>query len=95
MELSRDEIYKTAHLARLAISEDDVAKYIKELSTTMNLISNLEQADTSNVNVMAHPLNQVQRLRADVVTEINQRDYLQKLAPKVEAGLYLVPQVIE
>ncbi|MSP53804.1 MAG: Asp-tRNA(Asn)/Glu-tRNA(Gln) amidotransferase subunit GatC [Gammaproteobacteria bacterium] len=95
MELTRDEIYKTAHLARLAISETDVAKYVIELSKTMTLIANLEQADTTSVSVMAHPLNQVQRLRADVVTEVDQRDYLQKLAPKVEAGLYLVPQVIE
>lgn len=95
MELTRDEILKTAHLARLAISEADVTKYVTELSKTMTLIANLEQVDTSHVDVMAHPLNQVQRLRADVVTEVDQRDYLQKLAPKVEAGLYLVPQVIE
>jgi aspartyl-tRNA(Asn)/glutamyl-tRNA(Gln) amidotransferase subunit C len=95
MELTRDEIYKVAHLARLAISEDDVAKYVTELSKTMNLIETLDQADTRGIGVMAHPLNQVQRLRADEATEINQRDYLQKLAPKTEAGLYLVPQVIE
>jgi aspartyl-tRNA(Asn)/glutamyl-tRNA(Gln) amidotransferase subunit C len=95
MELTRDEINKTAHLARLAISEADIAKYVIELSKTMTLIANLEKVDTNQVDVMAHPLNQVQRLRADVVNEVNQRDYLQKLAPKVEAGLYLVPQVIE
>ena len=95
MELTREDIHKVAHLARLAISEDDVTKYVNELSKTMNLISNLEQADTTAVSVMAHPLKQTQRLRADVVTEVDQRDYLQKLAPKVEAGLYLVPQVIE
>lgn len=95
MELSREEILKVAHLARLAISEADVAKYTTELSKTMNLISNLEQANTNQVEVMAHPLKQAQRLRADEVTATDQRDYLQKLAPKVEAGLYLVPQVIE
>jgi len=95
MELSKEEIYKVAHLARLAISEDDVVKYATELSKTMSLISNLEQANTHSIDVMAHPLQQVQRLRADEVTATDQRDYLQKLAPKVEAGLYLVPQVIE
>ena len=56
MELTREDIHKVAHLARLAISEDDVTKYVKELSTTLNLISNLEHADTTDVSVMAHPL---------------------------------------
>jgi aspartyl-tRNA(Asn)/glutamyl-tRNA(Gln) amidotransferase subunit C len=95
MNISREEIYKIARLARLGIDEADATKYATELTKTMDLIAKLEQADTLGVEVMAHPLKQVQRLRADAVTEHNERDYLQKLAPKVEAGLYLVPQVIE
>ena len=55
----------------------------------------MADVDTAGIVPMAHPLDQVQRLRADVVTETNQREQFQAIAPQVEAGLYLVPKVIE
>ncbi len=62
----------------------------------MALVGELERADTSQVEPMAHPLpGQRQRLRADAVTTTDQHQLYQRNAPQVEAGLYLVPRVIE
>ncbi len=55
----------------------------------------MSQTDTSHVEPLAHPFDISQRLRADVVSEADLRDKYQKIAPQVEAGLYLVPKVIE
>jgi len=55
----------------------------------------MQSVDTEVVEPLAHPLDLVQRLRADAITEGNQRDKLQKLAPASEDGLYLVPKVLE
>lgn len=95
MSLSKQDINKVAHLARLAIDDQHCDKYAIELSNTFDLIAQLKNIDTENVTPMAHPVSCVQRLRADDVTEVDQRDKFQTLAPAVEAGLYLVPKVIE
>lgn len=95
MSLTKDDVKKVAHLARLAIEENDIAKYASELSTTMDLIANLENIDTDGIAPMAHPLDCAQRLRADDVSTVDQREKFQALAPAVEAGLYLVPKVLD
>lgn len=95
MTLERTDIEKIAHLARLEIRDEDIATYTRNLSDILNLVAQLGEADTANVEPMAHPLDMVQRLREDAVTEDNQRDHFQKIAPQVESGLYLVPKVIE
>jgi aspartyl-tRNA(Asn)/glutamyl-tRNA(Gln) amidotransferase subunit C len=95
MSLEEQEVDKIAHLARLAIEENDVSEYAKNLSNILDLVEQLSVADTTDVEPMSHPLELSQRLREDVVTESDQREQLQKNAPKVEKGLFLVPQVIE
>ena len=95
MSLTANDVKKIAHLARLGIAEHDVEHYAKDLSGILDLMTRMGQTDTTGVSPMAHPLDQTQRLRADVVTEANQRDYFQSIAPQTEAGLYLVPKVIE
>jgi aspartyl-tRNA(Asn)/glutamyl-tRNA(Gln) amidotransferase subunit C len=96
MSLSRTDILNIAYLARLALSEAEIPLYVEGLSRIMQLVAELEAADVSQVEPMAHPLPSLrQRLRADVVTETDQRELLQRNAPQVEAGLYLVPRVIE
>jgi len=95
MSLSNDDVEKIAHLARLAISEEDIPDYASDLSNILSLVEQMEAVDTDAVSPMAHPLDMVQRLRADVVTEVDQREQLQRNAPSVEDGLFLVPQVIE
>ncbi|WP_415879895.1 Asp-tRNA(Asn)/Glu-tRNA(Gln) amidotransferase subunit GatC [Methylomonas sp. TEB] len=95
MSLTANDVKKIAHLARLGIAEQDVEHYAKDLSGVLELMTQMGQLDTTGVTPMAHPLDQMQRLRDDAVTETNQRDHFQTIAPQTEAGLYLVPKVID
>ncbi len=95
MSLTSEQVNKIAHLARLGIDASDVDAYARDLSGILDLVAQLDAQQTDQVLPMAHPLDQAQRLRADVVTEEDQRELFQALAPQVEEGLYLVPKVIE
>ena len=95
MSLTADDVKKIAHLARLGIAEQDVEHYAKDLSGVLDLMTQMGNLDTVGVTPMAHPLDQSQRLRQDVVTESDQRSLFQSIAPQTEAGLYLVPKVID
>lgn len=95
MTLTRSDVQNIAHLARLAIADEDVPEYVRELSRILELVEQMNAVDTSEVEPLAHPLDMSQRLRQDVVTETNERQRFQAAAPNVEAGLYLVPKVIE
>ena len=95
MALNDEDIRKIAWLARLQIDEADSPKYAHELSQVLDLVNELNQIDTADIEPMAHPTDAVQRLRADEVTEQDQRDKFQSIAPLAEDGLYLVPRVIE
>lgn len=95
MSLQKEDIEKIAHLARLGISDNDVQNYARDLSSILDLVEEMNAVDTNGVIPMAHPLDEHQRLRADEVTEQDQREHFQENAPLVENGLFLVPQVIE
>ena len=95
MSIDADAVKKIAYLARLKIDEADVSGYVNNLSNIIDLVEQMNAVNTDGVVPMSHPFDAVQRLREDVVTETNQRDAFQKIAPKTEDGLYLVPQVIE
>lgn len=95
MSINKPEVDKIANLARLAISENDRQKYEIDLKNIFEVVDEINQVDTTDVLPLAHPLEATQRLRADQVTETNQRDYFQQNAPLVKNGLYLVPKVIE
>jgi aspartyl-tRNA(Asn)/glutamyl-tRNA(Gln) amidotransferase subunit C len=95
MSLTADDVNKIAYLARLGIDKQDVAAYANDLSGMLELMTRMSEVNTDNVEPMAHPMDQMQRLRADDVTELNHREAFQAIAPQVEAGLYLVPKVIE
>ena len=95
MSLGPDDVKKIAHLARLDINESDIEGYAGSLSSILDLVAQMNSVDTSGVAPMAHPQDVAQRLRADEVLEANQRDKFQAIAPQTEAGLYLVPKVIE
>lgn len=95
MSLDREEVLKIAHLARLEVADEELERYLSELGNILALVERMNQADTTGVEPMAHPLDSVQRLRADRVTEADQREHFQSGAPAVRDGLYLVPKVIE
>ncbi len=95
MSLERSDVEKIAHLARLGVSEDELDSVVSDLSNILDLVEQLSAVDTTGVVPMAHPLHMAQRLREDVVTENDQRQLFQSIAPEAEEGLYLVPKVIE
>lgn len=96
MTLTRRDVESIAYLARLQISEAELPVYVRSLSAILAFVEQLAAAPTEGVEPMAHPLaGQVQRLREDQVTESDRRDRYLANAPAVEAGLYLVPRVIE
>ena len=95
MSLTLEEVKKIAYLARLNLSDADLALYGPQLSRILHFIEQMNQTDTSQVEPLAHPLDINQRMRPDQVTEIDQRATFQAIAPQVEAGLYLVPKVID
>ncbi|HAG73666.1 MAG TPA: Asp-tRNA(Asn)/Glu-tRNA(Gln) amidotransferase GatCAB subunit C [Gammaproteobacteria bacterium] len=95
MALDKAEVEKIAHLARLHISEADTEEVTTRITDILTLIDQMKTVDTESVEPLAHPLDMVQRFRADVVTETNTREQLQDLAPESQDGLYLVPKVIE
>ena len=95
MSLGPEEVKNIAHLARLSIDDTDLEPMAKSLSSILDLVAEMDAVDTQNIQAMAHPQDIAQRLRADEVLEENQRERFQKIAPQTEAGLYLVPKVIE
>ena len=95
MSLDKTQVEKIAHLARLEIDPADVTEYATNLSNILDLVEQMDAVDTEGVKPMAHPTDAVQRLREDVVTESDQRDQFQAIAPQAENGLFLVPKVIE
>jgi aspartyl-tRNA(Asn)/glutamyl-tRNA(Gln) amidotransferase subunit C len=95
MSLVPSDIEKIAHLARLAITPEEGARYAVDLSNILALVAQMDAVDTAGVDPMAHPLHMAQRLRPDQPSEPDQRAHFQSIAPLTEAGLYLVPKVIE
>lgn len=95
MALDRQTVRKIDQLARLYIDESEIDQYASELSRILDFVEQMNQVDTEGVLPLAHPQDTHLRLRDDVVTEIDQRELFQKIAPATEAGLYLVPKVIE
>ncbi len=95
MALDHHTVKNIARLARLQIDESNIDRYVSELSRILDFVEQMNQVDTAGVAPLAHPQGGRLRLREDVVTETDQREAFQKVAPEKEAGLYLVPKVIE
>lgn len=95
MALDKNEVAKIAQLARLHVNDSEAEEVANRISDILELINRMQAIDTENIEPLSHPLDAVQRLRADEVTESDRRDELQTIAPASEAGLYLVPKVIE
>jgi len=95
MSLSIQEVARVAHLARIRVSEDEIAQVQSQLNGILDLIATMQAVDATGVAPMAHARDVFQRLRPDEVTESDRRTAYQAVAPQVENGLYLVPKVIE
>jgi len=95
MALSPEDVKHIANLARLEITDEQIPVFQNKLTTILDMVDQLSKTDMSDVVPMAHPLDMAQRLRIDEVSETDKRKLYQENAPKTEAGLYLVPKVIE
>jgi aspartyl-tRNA(Asn)/glutamyl-tRNA(Gln) amidotransferase subunit C len=96
MSLTRQDVEKIARLARLSITDSEMPVYVTSLSSIVDFVDELSKVETGTVVPMAHPLDgQHQRLRADAVSETDHHEKYQANAPAVQAGLYVVPRVIE
>jgi aspartyl-tRNA(Asn)/glutamyl-tRNA(Gln) amidotransferase subunit C len=95
MALSLDDVRRVAQLARLRQDDAQAEAMLAELNGIFRLIGEMDAIDTTAVEPMSHPRDVAQRLRADAVTEPDRREALLALAPRAEAGLFLVPKVIE
>ena len=93
--LAPADVRKVARLARLAMTEAEIESARVQLSGIFDLIAEMQAVDTTGITPMSHAQDVSQRLREDKITEADQRELFQAIAPQVEAGLYLVPQVIE
>ena len=95
MPLSSKEVRRIAELARIGVSDVEAAAVRAQLNDIFELIGRMQKVDTEGVAPMSHGQDLELRLRDDAVTERDQRERFQSVAPQVEAGLYLVPKVIE
>ena len=95
MALEQTHVRRAAHLARLDVSDEQASDFVDDLSQILVMVDQLKSVDTEGVAPLYHPLDATQRLRADDVTETDQREINQRCAPAVEDGLYLVPRVVE
>jgi aspartyl-tRNA(Asn)/glutamyl-tRNA(Gln) amidotransferase subunit C len=95
MALDKQTVFKIARLARIYVDDVDVERYASELSSILEFVEQMDKVDTDNVAPLSHPQDRVLRLREDKVTEKDQRDIFQDVAPATENGLYLVPKVID
>ncbi len=95
MAFDKSEVEKIAHLERLHISDLEADEVTARIGDILHLIDQMQSVDTDAVEPLAHPLDVVQRLRRDEITEKNRREELQTLAPSSQDGLYLVPKVLE
>ncbi|MFD0914573.1 Asp-tRNA(Asn)/Glu-tRNA(Gln) amidotransferase subunit GatC [Methylophilus luteus] len=95
MALNLEDIKRIAHLARIEVSDSEAQETLNKLSGILGLIEQMQAVDTSGIAPMSHSQDVTQRLREDVVTQTNQRELFQSIAPATQDGLYLVPKVIE
>lgn len=95
MALDKQTVNDIAALARIGIDAEEAAGYAAELSRILELVEQMSAVDTDDVEPLTHPRDRLLRMREDRVTEADRRDEFQRIAPAVEAGLYLVPRVIE
>lgn len=95
MALDNETVNSIAALARIGIEPDEAEGYASELSKILEFVEQMDRVDTDNVEPLTHPQDRLLRMREDRVTETNQRETFQAVAPAVENGLYLVPRVVE
>ena len=95
MSIDRDDIVKVSRLAKIHLNEADIPELTQRINRILSMVDDMQSIDTTGIEPMANPMDAIQHLRDDVVTEKNQREQLMENAPVSEDGLFLVPQVLD
>ncbi len=93
--MQSSDVARIANLAKIAAGKEELEQYSRELTDILTMVEQMNALDTAAIEPLAHPLELLQRLRPDAVTEGDQREHFQRIAPQTEAGFYLVPRVID
>ncbi|MGV0034831.1 MAG: Asp-tRNA(Asn)/Glu-tRNA(Gln) amidotransferase subunit GatC [Candidatus Azotimanducaceae bacterium WSBS_2022_MAG_OTU7] len=95
MDVTEEVVRNIAELAQLKVDDANIKQLAEGMQNILTLADQMQAINTEGVEPMSNPLDASQRLRSDAVTEGNQRELFQSIAPATEAGLYLVPRVVE
>ena len=95
MSVDRATVHRIAHLARIAVTEDEAARLEKELSGILEWVAQLDEIDTSNVEPMTRVVAMTMKKRKDEVTDGNCADDILKNAPAVDDHYFVVPKIVE
>lgn len=95
MKIDNQTILNIAELAQLQVGDEAINEYAEKMTAMLDMVEKMQSVSTDDVEPVSNPLDAVQRLREDKVTEQNLRDEYQAIAPEVDSGLYLVPRVVE
>ena len=95
MSIKRTDLEYIASLSKLKFEGQELKNYTRQISDILEMIQQLQKVDTKKIKPMAHPMNMNQRIREDLVTEVNKRDEYQKNATDSKDGFYKVPKVID
>ena len=95
MSVTNDQVRHIARLARIAMSDDEIARLAPELNNILGWVEQLGEVNTDGVEPLTAVIDQKLRLRDDIVTEGDIRDQVLANAPQAEHGFFAVPKVIE
>ena len=95
MKIDNEVILDIAELAQLEVKDEMISQYADKMTAMLNLVEEMQSVNTDNIEPVSNPLDAVQTMREDKVTEKDLRDEYQAIAPEVDSGLYLVPRVVE
>ena len=95
MKIDNEVILNIAELAQLEVKDEMISQYADKRPAMLNLVEEMQSVNTDNIEPVSNPLDAVQTMREDKVTEKDLRDEYQAIAPEVDSGLYLVPRVVE
>jgi aspartyl-tRNA(Asn)/glutamyl-tRNA(Gln) amidotransferase subunit C len=93
--VTEEVVRNIAELVQLKVDDADIQQLAEGMQNILALADQMQAINTEGVEPVSNPLDASQKLRPDVVTEENQRELFQSLAPATESGLYLVPRVVE
>ena len=95
MSIDKSDIEHLCNLSKLNLDDEEQSVFLSQMQSILDMIEELQEVDTGDIEPMAHPLQMTQRLRDDEVTEFNDREKYQKNTEFAEDRFYKVPKVIE